>query len=114
MWGRAFFIRERMKELVAYLASSLVTHPDEVSVTERVQDNGTLLELEVAPEDVTHVIGKQGRTVRAMRALLSAAGAKKGGRYFLKILSGQENISSEKTSEKTSENAPENSEDAAL
>ena len=77
-----------MKDLVAYLAASLVTSPDEVAVTECVQDNGTLLELQVAAEDVNLVIGKQGRTARAMRALVSAAGAKKGGRYFLKILSG--------------------------
>lgn len=77
-----------MKELVAYLAASLVTRPDEVTVTESVQDNGTLLEVQVAREDITQVIGKQGRTARAMRALVSAAGAKQGGRFFLKILSG--------------------------
>lgn len=80
-----------MKDLVAHLAASLVANPNEVAVTERAQDNGTLLELQVAPDDVTHVIGKQGRTARAMRALVTAAGAKRGGRYFLKILSGAEN-----------------------
>ncbi len=77
-----------MKDLVAYLAASLVSRPDEVAVNECARDNGVLLELRVAAEDVTLVIGKQGRTARAMRALVSAAGAKKGGRYFLKILSG--------------------------
>ncbi|UQZ89885.1 RNA-binding protein [Deltaproteobacteria bacterium Smac51] len=95
-----------MKELVTYLAGALATHPDEVAVTECAKDNGVVLELQVAAEDLTHVIGKQGRTARAMRSLLSAAGAKAGSRYFLKIMSGDETA---ETNE--SQDAPE---DAAV
>jgi len=74
-----------VKELVTYLVRSLAGRPDDVVVTETVQDKGTVLELTVADEDLNHLIGKQGRTVKAMRTLLAAAGAKNGGRYSLKI-----------------------------
>ncbi len=77
-----------MKELISYLARSLANHPEEVAVAEIPGDNGVTLELNVAGDDLNHLIGKQGRTIRAMRALLSAASAKSGRRYFLKIASG--------------------------
>ncbi len=77
-----------MKELVAHLAASLAARPDEVLVTESESAGGLLLELKVAEDDVALVIGQHGRTARAMRALVSAAAAKRGRRCFLKILSG--------------------------
>lgn len=74
-----------MKELVTHLARSLAGRPQDVLVTEKPGDRETLLELTVAEEDLNHLIGKQGRTIKAMRALLTAASARTGRRYFLKI-----------------------------
>ena len=76
-----------MKELISYLARSLAKRPEEVSVAEKPGEKGVTLELTVADEDLNHLIGKQGRTVRAMRSLLAAASAKSGRRFFLKIAS---------------------------
>lgn len=76
-----------MKELVAYLARSLAARPQEVRVTEIPRDNGLELSLKVADEDLNHLIGKQGRTIKAMRSLLAAGAAKSGQRFFLKISS---------------------------
>ena len=76
-----------MKDLVAYLARSLAGRPDEVTVSDSVSDKGVIVELKVADEDLNHLIGKQGRTVKAMRSLLAASSAKDGRRFFLKISS---------------------------
>ncbi len=65
-----------MKELVSYLAKSLVDTPDEVQVSETEEDDNVLLELRVAQDDLGKVIGKQGRTARAMRSLASATASK--------------------------------------
>lgn len=76
-----------MKELVEFLARSLCGRADEVRVEEvHRRDRSTTLELHVAPEDLGKVIGRQGRTARAMRTILSAAGAKSGQHYNLDIL----------------------------
>ncbi len=74
-----------MKDLIAYLAGSLAGRPEDVRVTESPGEKGTTLELTVADEDLNHLIGKQGRTVKAMRSLLAAASAKSGRRCFLTI-----------------------------
>ena len=76
-----------MTELVTYLARSLAGRPDEVGVTENVGDKGLTLDLKVADEDRNHLIGKQWRTIKAMRSLLAAATVKDGRRVFLKISS---------------------------
>ena len=76
-----------MKELVTYLARSLAGRPDEVVVTDSISDKGLTLNLKVADEDLNHLIGKQGRTIKAMRSLLAAAAVKDGRRVFLKISS---------------------------
>ena len=65
-----------MKELIKYIAQALVDHPEEVSVAEVEGNQTSVLELKVAKEDLGKVIGKQGRTARAMRTILSAASAK--------------------------------------
>jgi hypothetical protein len=65
-----------MKDLINYIAQALVDHPEEVSVTEVEGNQTSVLELKVAKEDLGKVIGKQGRTARAMRTILSAASAK--------------------------------------
>ena len=75
-----------MKELVDFLAKSLVDDPDSVRVRTHERDRETFIELEVAQPDLGKVIGRQGRTARAMRTLLHAAGQKNRRRYSLDIL----------------------------
>ena len=75
-----------MKELVEFLAKSLVDDADAVQIHTHERDQGTIIELEVAPADLGKVIGRQGRTARAMRTLLAAAGQKTRRRYILDIL----------------------------
>jgi len=75
-----------LKELVEYLAKSLVDSPDDVEVAEIAGEQTVVLELRVAKEDLGKVIGKQGRTVKAMRAILSAASSKIRKRADLEIL----------------------------
>lgn len=75
-----------MKELVSHIASSLVDQPDSVDVREVEEDDVILVELRVAKEDLGKVIGKQGRTARAMRSLLSASAAKQDKKARLEIL----------------------------
>jgi predicted RNA-binding protein YlqC (UPF0109 family) len=75
-----------MQELIEFVAKSLVDHPDEVQIHSRERDQQTILELEVAPDDLGKVIGRQGRTARAIRILLNAAGQKSRRRYGLDIL----------------------------
>ena len=75
-----------LKELVEYIAKSLVDSPDEVIVTEVEGEQTSVLELKVAKEDLGKVIGKQGRTARAMRTILSAASTKVKKRAVLEII----------------------------
>jgi len=75
-----------MKPLIEFLAKSLVDTPAEVSVHSIERGDATVLELEVAQPDLGKVIGRQGRTARAIRTLLSAAGQKQRRRYILDIL----------------------------
>lgn len=75
-----------MKELITYIAKSLVDKPDEVKVMEFEGERTTVLELRVAQEDLGKVIGKQGRTARAMRTILNAAATKIRKRAVLEIL----------------------------
>ena len=75
-----------MKELVEYIARALVDNPDQVEVQEVSGEQTSVLELKVANEDLGKVIGKQGRTARAMRAVLSAMAAKEDKRSRLEIL----------------------------
>ncbi|MBW2647510.1 MAG: KH domain-containing protein [Deltaproteobacteria bacterium] len=75
-----------MKELIEHIAKALVDNPDQVSVSEIEGEQTSVLELKVAKEDLGKVIGKQGRTARAMRTILSAASAKIKKRTVLEIL----------------------------
>ena len=75
-----------MEELIAVIARSLVDQPDAVKVTSKVDEETVTIELGVAPEDLGKVIGKQGRTARALRSLLSAAAAKVDLRCRLEII----------------------------
>jgi len=75
-----------MKELIEYIAKSIVTDPDKVSITEESSDEGLLIKLEVAPEDKGRVIGRQGRVAEAMRTLLRVKAAKNDTRARLEIV----------------------------
>jgi len=75
-----------MKDLIAYIAKALVDKPEEVVVTEIEGEQTSVIELKVAKEDQGKVIGKQGRTARAMRTILSAASTKINKRSVLEIL----------------------------
>ena len=75
-----------MKQLIEMIAKALVDNPDQVSVTEVEGEQTTVLELRVAQVDLGKVIGKQGRTARAIRTLLGAAGMKLRKRFVLEIL----------------------------
>ena len=75
-----------MKELIYCIAAALVDHPDQIQIKETEQDETIIIELTVAKEDLGKVIGKQGRTARAMRSLLSAAAGKVNKRTRLEIM----------------------------
>ena len=72
-----------MKELIEYIAKSLVDHPDSVKVTEVEGERTSVIELSVVKEDLGKVIGKQGKTARAMRTILSAASTKEKKRTII-------------------------------
>jgi predicted RNA-binding protein YlqC (UPF0109 family) len=79
-----------MKELIEFIAKSIVDKPDEVIVVEVPSEDGVILKLQVAPEDTGKVIGKEGRIAKAMRTLLRVAAIRKGTRATLEIVSDQE------------------------
>jgi uncharacterized protein len=75
-----------LRELVLFLARSLVEHPDEVEVQEIEEPDALVFELKVAESDLGRVIGRQGRTAKALRTVLSAASAKTRRRAILEII----------------------------
>ena len=79
-------IEPALRDLVDYLARGLVDHPEQVEVEEVEEPNALVYELKVAEEDLGKVIGKQGRTAKALRTILSAASAKSRRRVILEIL----------------------------
>lgn len=78
--------RGRTRELLELIATALVDAPDRVRVTETRDERGALYELEVSAADLGKVIGKQGRTARAIRTILASSGAKLGQRLDFEIL----------------------------
>jgi len=75
-----------MKELIEYIAKALVDRPDQVSVVEVQGEKTSVIELSVAKEDLGKIIGKQGRTARALRTILTAASTKLKKRAVLEII----------------------------
>lgn len=75
-----------MKEVLEYVARALVDEPDAVEVTEIEGDGTVLLKLRVAPDDMGKVIGKRGRTVRAIRSVVRAAGSLQGISTMVEIV----------------------------
>jgi hypothetical protein len=76
----------RMKELIEYMAKSLVDHPEQVRVEEVAGARSVIYELHVAPSDMGRVIGKNGRVANAMRSLLRVASVRSGRRAILEIV----------------------------
>lgn len=75
-----------MKELVEYIAKSLVDNPENVSVNEVNREESIIIELKVAPEDMGKVIGKQGRIAKAIRKVVKAAAVKQHKRVIVEII----------------------------
>ncbi|HEX7539294.1 MAG TPA: KH domain-containing protein [Syntrophales bacterium] len=75
-----------MKDLIKYIAQALVDNPDKVEVSEVHGEQTSVIELRVAKEDLGKVIGKQGKTAKAMRTILSASSAKVHKRTVLEII----------------------------
>lgn len=75
-----------MRELVLFIAKSLVDNPDQVKVTEVQGDEGRILKIEVASEDIGKVIGKQGRIAKALRTVVRAAN-REDDKVFVEIVS---------------------------
>ncbi len=78
-----------MKELIEYIAKSLASKPEDVKVTEEIEEGEegrVILKLEVADEDKGKIIGRQGRVAQAMRVLLRVAAVKNGTRAILEIV----------------------------
>ena len=75
-----------MREVLEYVARSLVDEPDAVEVNEVEGDGSVLLQLRVAPDDMGKVIGKRGRTVKAIRSVVRAAGSRQGISTMVEIV----------------------------
>jgi uncharacterized protein len=75
-----------MKELVQYLAKSLVNNPDAVEVKETEGETASVLELKVAKEDLGRIIGKQGRTAKSIRTILNAVASRTNRKIVLEIV----------------------------
>ena len=73
-------------EFVEYIVKAIVDHPDDVKVERSIDEMGTLVSLHVSPEDMGTIIGKEGRTAKALRTLLRVLGAKNDARVNLKII----------------------------
>ncbi len=77
---------KNMKDLIEYVAKSLVDHPESVSINEIAGSQTNVIELKVAKEDVGKVIGRSGRTADAIRTILNCGAAKINKRYILNII----------------------------
>ena len=75
-----------MKELVEYMAKSLVENPDLVIVKEVEEEQSIILKLTVAPEDMGKIIGKQGRIAKAIRTVITAVAVKQNKRVIVEII----------------------------
>lgn len=77
---------DKMKELVEYIAKSIVNAPDQVVVTTEASDQGVTLRLQVATDDKGRVIGKEGRVAQAMRTLVRVVATREGKKAMLEII----------------------------
>ena len=79
-----------MKEFLEFIAKHLVQDPDQVNVTVEEDEKGSVFKLTVGENDLGRVVGKDGRTARSLRTLLTAASARQGKRAHLEILNGSQ------------------------
>lgn len=99
------------QEFVEYVVKAIVDNPDEVKTERIVDEMGVLITLSVSPADMGKIIGKEGRTAKALRTLLRVLGAKNNARVNLKITEpdgGEVRVENETTAETTDEPATEN------
>ncbi|MBP1764451.1 MAG: hypothetical protein H6Q65_1509 [Firmicutes bacterium] len=75
-----------MKELVAVIAKALVNHPEQINITETVDNHTTVYELHVAPEDMGKIIGKQGRIAKAIRTVVKSAAIRENKKVMVEIV----------------------------
>lgn len=106
------------KDFVEYVVKAIVESPDDVKVERKIDERGVLLILSVNPQDMGKVIGKEGRTAKALRTLLRVLGAKGNARINLKVaepegsvMEGKVAEKEEKSEEKSEEKPEENSEE---
>lgn len=99
---------EKDQEFLEYVVKKIVSHPDEVETDRSVDERGVLLSLSVHPDDMGHVIGRQGQTARALRTLLKIVGAQNNARVNLKI---EEPEGSERAEDDSNASSTEDSEE---
>jgi len=75
-----------MKEFIAYLIKNLVDQPNEVDVQIFDGDQGTMVEVRVSPQDIAKIVGRQGRTIKALRTIAMTIGARFGRRVRLEVI----------------------------
>jgi predicted RNA-binding protein YlqC (UPF0109 family) len=79
-------VERSIKMLVEYIVRALVDNPDEILIAERSGQSTTIIEVAVAKEDIGKVIGREGRTINAIRTILNAAGASQKKRVVLEVM----------------------------
>lgn len=101
------YMADTDKDFVVYVIKAIVENPDDVKVDRKVDERGVLLELTINPNDMGKVIGKEGRTAKALRTLLRVLGAKNNARVNLKIVEPEGGAGRPRTDEKaTKEDEP--------
>ena len=103
---------EQDQEFIEYIVKSIVGNPDDVKVSRIIDERGVLLTLAVNPEDMGKIIGKEGRTAKALRTLSRVLGAKSNARINLKVEEPEGGSRAPKVEEKTAE-APTEAEEQA-
>ena len=95
----------KAKELISYIASSLVDSPDDVEVNEEERSGDIVFYLKVKKEDLGKVIGKKGRTAKAIRTFISAVGARDNKRFYLDIVEPEQNSEDQPKENESKENS---------
>lgn len=107
--------KQQEVEFLRFIVEHLVNHPDEIEISRTVDELGVLLELEVHPDDMGIVIGRNGSTAKALRTLLRIIGARNDARVNLKLIEpeGSEKSSSGSSSKEESSSDSDEEEEAS-
>ena len=100
-------MEDQDKDFVEYVMKAIVENPNDVKVEKKIDERGVLLEVAVNPNDMGKIIGKEGRTAKALRTLLRVLGAKNNARINLKIVEPEGGKVADKKEEKDEEQATE-------